>query len=82
MYQLNIEGISKSKCEYLAKSIKGLDVHIITLRETHTYDDNDLESKGKIEGYNITASIHSKVYGIATYVRNDITDIIYCIKVT
>lgn len=74
LYQLNIEGISKSKCEYLAKSIKELDVHVIALQENHIYDNNNLESRRKIEGYNIIASIHNKVYGIATYIRNDITD--------
>lgn len=73
---LNIEGISKSKCEYLSRLCCENNVDIITLQEIHTKDDSDLQGRGKIPGYRLVDALHDEhhVYGIATYVRMDIAD--------
>lgn len=41
--QLNIEGISRDKSEYLAKVVQGNNISIILLQETHTADANQLQ---------------------------------------
>lgn len=47
---------------------------MILLQETHTKSDSDILSRGSIEGYSLVAALHSPVYGIATYVQNNIEE--------
>jgi len=69
---LNIEGISKAKCEILSKIMIDNKVDVIALQETHTTDEADLQKRGYIAGYTLIGAINHKQYGIATYVKNDI----------
>jgi len=69
---LNIEGISKAKCEILSKIINNNDVDVIALQETQTVYDSDLKKKGYIARYTLIEAIYQKKYGIATYSKEDI----------
>src|SRR3978361_2313363 len=72
--QLNVEGISKDKSDYLAKLCFEKKVDVVILQETHTSDDGKLLSRGNINGYILAKSLNSAVYGCATYIREGITD--------
>lgn len=74
IYDLNVEGISKAKCEIIAKQAYELNALIITLQETHTNNDADLEKRGNIEGFNLICATHSRVHGIATYALSSIDE--------
>lgn len=74
--QLNIEGISKSKCEYLhSKVLYTNKIDVIVLQETHVDNEDDLLFRGFITGYDLVGATYHKHYGIATYVRNDIDNV-------
>ena len=72
---INIEGISKSKSEFLSKLCIENAVDVILVQETHTVNAEELNKRGKVAGYQVVAAeFHSK-YGIATYVRQGIKNI-------
>jgi exonuclease III len=66
---LNIESISASQSEYLARLMRDNEIDIIALQETHSTSDTNLINRGEIPGYKLIGEIHSNVHGIATYVR-------------
>lgn len=70
--QLNIEGISRAKSDYLAKILEEHEVDVVVLQETHTGSDEQLLIRGRIPGYKILATQHHDQYGIATYIKSDI----------
>lgn len=74
IYSHNIEGISKPKCQVLAKIAFENEANVILLQETHTKSDSDILSRGIIEGYSLVAALHSPVHGIATYIQNNIDE--------
>lgn len=51
--QINIEGISWSKSEYISKLLAENKIHIVTIQETHTAEDFQLNSRGQIPGYRL-----------------------------
>lgn len=81
--QLNIEGISREKSEYLTHVLDEQKIDVLALQETHTVDDEDLLKRGRIPGFSIIAALHHRSYGIATYVRSGIQNvaIINCLEV-
>ena len=70
--QLNIEGISKDKCDYLSKICLDNHIDIIVLQETHVETEEKMFARGNVRGYILVDFIPSKVHGIATYVRENI----------
>lgn len=69
IYQLNVEGISERKYEYLAKELLELKFDVVAVQETH------LKEEGKrsfIAGYTMVSSMHHEKFGLATYVKNDL----------
>lgn len=72
--QLNVEGISKDKCHFLAKLCTDRKVDVILLQETHTSNQEQLIYRGLIHNYQLIDSVNSAVHGIATYIKNDITN--------
>lgn len=72
--QLNIEGISKDKCQYLSRLAEEFKVDVILLQETHTATEEQLRERGDIIGYILIDSLNSPVYGSATYVKQGISD--------
>lgn len=72
--QLNIEGISKDKCDYLSKLCHDKEADVILLQETHVSCDEDLLKRGCIPGYRLADSLNSAVYGCATYLKQEITN--------
>ncbi|KAI5720173.1 hypothetical protein M8J77_002972 [Diaphorina citri] len=74
--QLNIEGISRAKCDYLSNKILNVNkIDVLALQETHTENEQQLESRGSIPGYNMVGATYHKHYGIATYVRDSIENV-------
>lgn len=71
---LNIEGISTAKSEILSKLMREEKVDVIALQETHTIDEADLHKRGQVPGYTLIGAIHHKQYGVATYLRSNISN--------
>jgi hypothetical protein len=72
--QLNIEGISKDKCDYKAKIAKKMEIDVIVLQETHTGTEEQLHSRGLISGYILVDHLRSSIYGLTTYVRQNLSN--------
>lgn len=70
--QLNIEGISKAKTEYLQRLTTENNTDIILLQEMHTANEEQLLSRGRLQGYTLAAALHHRQYGCATYIRENI----------
>lgn len=70
--QLNIEGISKAKSDYLSRLLSDEKVDVVLIQETHTSSHETLQKRGNIPGFKLLAAINHPKYGIATYIRNDI----------
>lgn len=68
LLQLNIEGISRAKCEVLTRLLTEQEVDVLLLQETHTVSPEDLARRGKIYGYSVVAAENSAIHGVATYV--------------
>lgn len=72
IYQLNIESISKSKCQYFGKILKESAVNILLIQEVHLENDDQARSRTKIPGYDIIGiTIHTHYCNIS-YARNTI----------
>jgi Reverse transcriptase (RNA-dependent DNA polymerase)/Endonuclease/Exonuclease/phosphatase family len=70
--QLNIEGISRAKCDHLQRVLIDNNVDVVLLQETHCQDDASISARGKIAGYTLIGAVHHHAYGIATYVKSTI----------
>lgn len=46
----------------------------MSTRNSHTKLDEDILSRGAIEGFNLIAALHSSGYGIAVYLLDSIDD--------
>lgn len=57
---LNIEGISKAKCEILSKIMISNKVDVIALQEIHTTDEANLKKREYIAGYTLIGVIKHK----------------------
>ena len=66
--QLNVEGLTRSKCEVIRNIATGNSVSIILLQETHIVD----KEKIKIYGYTLVDVIPYQRHVLATLVRNDL----------
>lgn len=71
--QINIEGISRSKSDFLSKLALENDVDVICIQETHASDQSQLRSRGNIPGYKLLGATYHQSYGTATFVQNSIT---------
>jgi exonuclease III len=72
--QLNIEGISRSKCDYLSRLLVENNITVLVLQETHAENASDLSSRGHIERFTLASATFHKKYESATYVRNSISN--------
>lgn len=63
--QLNIEGISRAKSDYLSR---------LLTEETHTPTNEALSTRGYIHGFQILEAINHTKHGIATYIKSEIQD--------
>ena len=72
LLQINIEGISKPKSQYLSKICMENKIDIIIIQETYTADENQIMLRGRIPGYDLLGGTYNKAYGVATYVRNTV----------
>lgn len=70
--QLNVEGISKAKCDFLSKFLLDNNIDVLLLQETHTKSDDEILKRGRIKGFEILGATHSQFYGTATYIRRNI----------
>lgn len=73
--QINVEGMSRSKGEYLSKLSADENVDVVMIQETHTETLTQMENRGEIAGFNLVAVELSRVHGIATYVKNSMSNV-------
>lgn len=66
--QLNVESISRAKCECISKLLLDGEVDVVAVQETHAENEESLTRRGRISGYTLLGA----TYGIATYVCNNI----------
>jgi exonuclease III len=72
--QLNIEGISRAKTEYLIKLLSIHKIDVILLEETHDSNKEQLRAGGHISGFLLADATYDRMYGSATYLRETILD--------
>ena len=73
---MNIEGISRSKCDVLQRVLRHNVAAII--QETHAENEEQLDKRGKIPGYDLVGATYHHAYGVATYVRSNIENVHLC----
>ena len=66
--QLNVEGLTRPKCEVIQKIAADNSISVILLQETHASSNEKI----KINSYSLIDSINHPKHGIATLVRNDL----------
>ena len=66
--QLNVEGLTRPKCEVIQKIAADNSISVILLQETHASSNE----KMKINSYSLIDSINHPKHGIATLVCNDL----------
>jgi exonuclease III len=57
IYHINIEGISISKSEYLARHMDDEDIDMFTVQETHAESEENLRRRGTIPGYALIGAV-------------------------
>ena len=67
--QLNVEGLTRAKCEVIQNICYRHAISVILLQETHTKSNSDIN----IPGFSLVDAIHHPHHGIATLVRDNMT---------
>ncbi|KAL1446411.1 hypothetical protein WDU94_005435 [Cyamophila willieti] len=73
--QINVEGFSKAKSEYLQKFLVENQIDILAVQETHTENSEQLLSRGTIPNFDLIGATYHKHYGVATYVKHNIDNV-------
>lgn len=60
--QINVEGISCAKSDYLSKLCADENIDVALVQETHTGTIEDLKKRGKVEGFELVAAENSNVH--------------------
>lgn len=76
--QINIEGISRSKCQVLHQILSQNEIDVVAIQETHAADEEQLSHRGKIPGYHLVGATYHHAYGVATYARTTIENASLC----
>lgn len=74
IFQLNIQGLGRNKCEYLSRLAIDNGIDVIKLQEINLADEEQIKAQGKILGYTIVAKITSNVHGSIMYLHYDIKE--------
>lgn len=72
--QLNIDGISRNKSEYLSRILHDSKIKVLLLQETLTGNEEDILNRGNIAGFSLAHAIYHNKYGTVIYNRNDIAN--------
>ena len=67
--QLNVEGLTRAKCDVIYNICSRHAISVILLQETHSKSDSDIN----IHGFSLVDAIHHPHHGIATLVKDDMT---------
>ena len=67
--QLNVEGLTRAKCEVIQHLAAKHAISVTLLQETHSTSDDKL----KIYGFTVIGAVHHPKLGVATLVRNDLS---------
>ena len=67
--QLNVEGLTRTKCEAIQHLADEHAISVILLQETHSTSDDKL----KIYGFTVIGAVYHPKLGVATLVRNDLS---------
>lgn len=68
--QINVEGLSAAKREYLARLVRDQKIDVLLIQETHVTEDHF--SRLKIDGLSTVNAVGHRRHGIASYVRQDL----------
>lgn len=79
--QINVEGFSTDKSEFLSKLSADKSTDVLLLQETHKADECQLIRTGVPKNFKLVDGIHHSKYGIATYVKADIVDVSVILKI-
>lgn len=79
--QVNVEGLSPDKVEFLSKLSSQKQTDVLIIQETHKSDDDSLMRTGMIRNFKLVDSINHKKYGIATYAKTSIRDLTVTTKI-
>lgn len=69
--QINVEGLTKAKCEYLQKLAEEYGASILSLQETHVAPNTNI-SKFIISGFNLASQHQHNKYGLSIYIKSNI----------
>lgn len=76
MCDINIEGVSRAKGEFLSRMCLEHGIDVILVQETHASDASNLHSRCKVAGYRLVMAEYHEKYGTATYVRHGLDDVV------
>lgn len=65
--QINIEGVSRDKGEYLSKFLADKNVAVLLIQETHTESDAELNNRFIITGYDLIVAQHSRAHALTEW---------------
>jgi len=69
--QINVEELTKAKCEYLQKLAEEHGASILSLQETHVVPNTNI-SKFIISGFNLACQHQHNQYGLSIYIKSNI----------
>lgn len=70
IFQLNIEGLSSAKRDYLSNELKNYNIDVIVLQETRIPPERGTNTT--IAGFTLVAAKYHQKHGILSYVKNNI----------
>lgn len=73
--QINVEGMSRAKGDYLVKLLTEENISVALIQESHTESSEDLASRGNISGFDMVVAEYSRAHGIATYVKQGLANV-------
>lgn len=79
--QVNVEGLSSDKIEFLSKLAAEEATDVLMIQETRKSDEHRLLQTGNIKNFKMIDSISHPKYGIATYAKTSINDVSVLCKI-
>lgn len=79
--QVNVEGLSRDKTEFLSKLLAEEAADVLMIQETKKSEECRLIETGNIKNFTLIESIGHAQYGIATYAKSNIKDVSLVCKI-
>lgn len=72
VFEINVERLTKEKCEYLQKLAEEYGATVLSLQKTHITPNTDT-SKFNICGFKLTCHHQYNKYGLSIYIKSNIS---------